>query len=281
MKKLSLALSICLLPCSLWAAEFTSEVAPFAKEDYQLLKVDFKLSKVKTMQNMLDAIDKTILETAATLKNPWTRDQVMQSMEVILANNLPYVPNLIAKSVPERTVLLGEMSSENSITHSVKDGSTVLLNNGAYNLVYLNSRLKVTPLRLRLIALHEALGHLPHYMNMYTLVGAENIAAHFANAEFTTAFNRFSHASTALLELQFYRAVPKKYMINEIKASGMPSPDQVRNIQYLNRQYSFSPHEFMKEHMLDETCKSGEKCISDEEFNSYFIYFRSLGFNFL
>lgn len=147
---------------------------------------------------------------------------------------------------------------------------------------FLNSDYSALPLFLRHIIVHEILGHLPQYLSVLEKYGQTDGLTRFLDPEFMQKFNVLTHTTAPLMESEFYRAVPKQLLVDEINGSALPQGTKDAFLGAIDAYHSQpDKKEFIKSKLQIEACLGlnppNPNCVSDADFEDMIKHFEGLG----
>lgn len=249
---------------------------PFVKEDYPVFNLKLDTSRASTAEEIRVVIEKNLVEAAASIQDPWMGPQVRELLDFVLAGKLSSVNQKVSSDVWAYTALKDTI-------YGIRGSAFIWVGRiGAptsplFYQFFVSNKFEPSILRRLRSTMHEVLGHLPHFMTIQSKFGAAGLEAQLGDPTFSDPFYKFTHFATAVNEWQFYQAVPKSFLIDEINASTVSQADKDAAIRYTDKIYAMTLRDFVKNNTRLEAC-GGKDCYSEAEYDALFEHFRALGF---
>lgn len=228
-----------------------------------------------TSEEALKKLDSRILEASAQLPSE-TADQIIATYKAVIEGRMALEPQQVSSLV----------YSQFRVTPSWGGVEIVLTEKPttvSHFRMFLKNELKDLPVLLRRTAIHEIAGHLINNLMLHNRFGATESVKYFDDeTESGLAYHKLTHATAGLMETQYYRMIPIEILEQDIDRGPWNEKTKAFFKEYWRKLYAMDNRDLIKELARSEACPKGQpKCISDEEFQTFFSYWKEIGINML
>jgi hypothetical protein len=262
------------LICTLLICTSLKAVSAFDPKDLPFIKLDF--SGIDYAQDVSSQLEKM---TEVSIQKCQLCSEDLKN-ELILLNKKTYSGKLAADKPEKISPNISAYKGSNDQSWGfvgARGNSSFIID----ILLYVDKEIyEKAPLTSSYLVVHEALGHLPHFLNVLQKNDNFGAAKLFTNQNYMKDFYDYTHIVSPAMEVQLFSQIDLGVLKLELENSKLSEEKRSALLDMIQQYETLGALDYIRWKASWERCGSPDSCYDEAKFQKILAHIRSQGFQF-